>query len=90
MTFTIIFLISVIALYIVICLVAGTLCGNRHCKKDTTYYSVSNQSSYERLIGYIETHPERASKIICINNLADEDLISQLNEKAGQLGFKVI
>ncbi len=90
MTFAIIFLISVIALYIVICLVAGALCGNKHCKKDTTYYSVSNRSSYERLVGYIETHPERASKIICINNLTDEDLISKLNEKAGQLGFKVI
>lgn len=90
MTFAIIFLISVIALYIIICLVAGALCGNRRCKKDTAYYSVSNKSSYERLINYLEAHPERASKIICINNLTDEDLISKLNEKAGQLGFKVI
>ena len=90
MTFAIIFLISVIALYIVICLVAGALCGNKHCRKDTTYYSVSNDTSYERLVSYIEAHPERASKIVCINNLTDEDLISALNEKAGQLGFKVI
>ena len=90
MTFAMILSISVIAIYIVVCLIAGALCGTRHCKKDAVYYSVSNCDSYERFINYVQSYPENAGKIICINNLTDEDLDRQLKEKAGQLGFKII
>ena len=90
MTFAILFLIAVISVYIIVCLVAGALCGTSCCKKDIIYYSVSGKASYERLIKHLELNPQNACKIVCINNLEDNELKEALLEQAKKFGFKVI
>lgn len=90
MAFAIFFLIAVISVYIILCLVAGALCGSSNFKKDVIYYSVSSKASYERLIKHLEHYPENACKIVCINNLEVDELKEALLEQAKKFGFKVI
>lgn len=90
MTFALIFSATIVAVYIIICLLAGVVCGLYNCKKSKSYYSVSNEGSLARLAQHLAEYPEDACKIICINNLEDDGLIVTLNCLSDQYGFDII
>ena len=90
MATAVIFTLCIMGLYILLCIVTSALCATTRCKKETEYCSVSNEDGFMRFINYIENNPEKAIKIICINNLTDSELSEQLIKKSGQFGFKVI
>ena len=90
MTFALIFSATIVAVYIIICLLAGVVCGLYNCKKRKSYYSVSNEGSLARLTQHLTDYPEDACKIICINNLDDDELIVILTRLSDEYGFDII
>ncbi len=90
MALIVLFVIVVLVLYAVVCLIAGAVCGCNAYKNDVVYYSVSGQSAYTRLTQYLARYPEVAERLVCINNLEDENLSAMLKEDAEKYGFSII